>query len=287
MRHEIVIGYDGSSRGEDAVALGEALAEALEAEPVVVSVRGGDSNREPDASDAPEGPRGIGSEARELSDDSPARALHALAEAEHPSAIVLGSTHRGPLGRVFIGSVGEALLSGAPCAIAVAPRGYATREDRPLLRIGVGVDGSRESWAALDVGIQLAQRLNAAFTLVAVAGPHGQAVGAASAPAPDPASIRQEGMVRALDEATDRVPTDLPVARRLLRGDPAAKLAEAAEDFDLLILGSRGYGPLRGVLLGAVSAKLMRSAPCPVLVLPRGASEDPLRLGSDHNGLHR
>jgi nucleotide-binding universal stress UspA family protein len=91
-------------------------------------------------------------------------------------------------------------------------------------------------------------------------------------------------MLQALDQATDRVPADLPVARRLLRGDPADQLTRAAEDFDLLILGSRGYGPLRSTLLGGVSTKLMRSSPSPVLVLPRGAGSDPLGFGEGPSG---
>jgi nucleotide-binding universal stress UspA family protein len=279
---EIIVGYDGTARGADALALGRALADALSPARLVSVTVGGPDQRPAAPSSRGTNLSGTEVETRTLSDDSPAHALHALAEAEEPILIVLGSTHRGPLGRVLIGSVGEALLSGAPCAIAVAPGDYAAREEQRLLRIGVAVNGSAESWPALDAGIRLAQRLNAAFTLIAVAGPQRRGIGAGSSvPAPDPASLRQEGMVRALDEATDRVPTDLPVARRLLRGDPADELAEAAEDFDLLILGSRGYGPLRSVLLGGASAKLMRTAPCPILVLPRGAGDDPLSLAEE------
>jgi nucleotide-binding universal stress UspA family protein len=57
-------------------------------------------------------------------------------------------------------------------------------------------------------------------------------------------------------------------------GDPADELATQASDLDLLVIGSRGYGPLRSVLLGGVSAKVMRSAPCPVFVVPRASTED-------------
>jgi hypothetical protein len=61
-----------------------------------------------------------------------------------------------------------------------------------------------------------------------------------------------------------------------------ATIAEAAEDFDLLAIGSRAYGPVRRALLGSVSARLVSNAPCPILVLPRGAGSDPLGLeGTD------
>ena len=55
------------------------------------------------------------------------------------------------------------------------------------------------------------------------------------------------------------------------RGDPGRVLVDASRELDVLILGSRAYGPLRYVLLGSVSAEVMRAAHCPVLVLPRAA----------------
>jgi nucleotide-binding universal stress UspA family protein len=62
----------------------------------------------------------------------------------------------------------------------------------------------------------------------------------------------------------------------LLHGEPAEVLAEGASDVDLLLLGSRGYGPVKGTLLGSVSARVMAAAPCPVMVIPRGAGSRPL-----------
>ena len=57
---------------------------------------------------------------------------------------------------------------------------------------------------------------------------------------------------------------------------PPSALAEAASDLDLLVLGSRGYGPVKGTLLGSVSARVMAAAACPVMVIPRGAGPTPL-----------
>jgi nucleotide-binding universal stress UspA family protein len=72
-----------------------------------------------------------------------------------------------------------------------------------------------------------------------------------------------------------------------MHGMPAHAIAEAAADFDLLVVGSRGYGPLRRTLLGSVSAKLMRSTPCAALVLPRGAGADPLSVADRLHGDER
>ena len=59
----------------------------------------------------------------------------------------------------------------------------------------------------------------------------------------------------------------------MIEGKAADVLVEATADFDLLVLGSRGYGPLKRVLLGGVSAKVVDEAACPVLVVPRPARE--------------
>jgi len=59
----------------------------------------------------------------------------------------------------------------------------------------------------------------------------------------------------------------LPVIEK---GDPVQKLLDAAEmGVDLLVLGSRGFGPMLRLLIGSVSSRVIRGAPCPVLVVPR------------------
>jgi len=79
----------------------------------------------------------------------------------------------------------------------------------------------------------------------------------------------------ALHEAAARIPDEVTVAKELLSRGPAANLIEeAAKRVDLLVMGSRGYGPIRRVLLGSVSAPVVRHCPCPVLVVPRGATDE-------------
>lgn len=58
-------------------------------------------------------------------------------------------------------------------------------------------------------------------------------------------------------------------------GDPAAVLVRRSRELDLLVVGSRGYGPVRQALLGGVSSEVMRGAECPVLVVPRSAELQP------------
>ena len=54
----------------------------------------------------------------------------------------------------------------------------------------------------------------------------------------------------------------------LLEGQPADVLCAEAEDADLLVVGSRGLGGFRGLLLGSVSQQCVHHAPCPVVVVP-------------------
>ena len=63
---------------------------------------------------------------------------------------------------------------------------------------------------------------------------------------------------------------DVPVEVDAFVGDPAETLVDLSARMDLLVCGSRGYGPVRAVLLGSVSRRVVGEARCPVIVLPRG-----------------
>ncbi len=296
MARTIVIGFDGSEGATDALALGAQLAHTLDAGALIATVvqypehllidedlrRGLEREAEKLLDVAADLLSELEVETRAIIDESAARALHYLCEEEEPLLITLGSAHRGPVGRILLGSVGEGLLSGAPCPIAVAPQGYGQGEKEPgLRRIGVAFDGSSESSAALRTAIALAERAHASLTVVGVAEPphYGEAAAFAFLTVGEYESAEYKETQRLLDKALAQVPKALEAEPRIMQGMPAKLIAEAAQDFDLLLVGSRGYGPLRRTLLGSVSAKLMRSALCPVMVLPRGAESDPLGLG--------
>ena len=206
---------------------------------------------------------------------SPAQGLHHFAEDELPTALVVGSSHRGPHGRVIAGRVAARSFAGAPCPVAVAPRGLARRPDTPLRSIGVGFDNSPESWNALQraaaIGVAAEATLRVIHALLPVFAPP---------MAPEESErLTQELRGRrelALNRAAASVSKDLHAETSLLIGDPVPVLElEAGRGLDLLVLGARGYGPLRRVLLGSVSTELVCHSPCPVLVVPRSAAFDP------------
>jgi nucleotide-binding universal stress UspA family protein len=292
MSQRIIIGYQPNPRGEDALALGRFLAELLGATPVVATALPWSRAMMP----AEDLDRALAAESAErsalvrdrlypleprvtaIADPSPAAALYSLAEAEDASLIVVGSSHRSRMGRILLGSVSKSLLNGAPCAVAVAPRGFAQAPAWDLRRVAVAFDGSAEAWAALETAIGIAERRNGTLGLLTVAEHQHQLVAT-------PFVITSSGELqelehrekeRVLELARRRVPALLPVESRLLTGDPVRTLAEAAMDYDLLVCGSRAYGPLRRTIAGSVSSGLAHGAERPVLILPRGAGLDPL-----------
>ena len=186
--------------------------------------------------------------------------------------IVVGSSHTGHLGRVVPGSTGERLLHGAPCAVAVVPNGYRTRADQPIRRIGVAYDASEEATAALTAAVELARAFSAELEIIGVVAPvfYG-AAGIIDGPIDAPRADVERRMQEALDTAVAGVPDDIKAESVCLAGDPVAALGERSAGLDLVLAGSRGYGPLRSVLIGGVSGRLMRSVECPVIVVPRGA----------------
>lgn len=206
---------------------------------------------------------------------SPARGLHALARERDAAAVVVGSCHRGRVGRTLLGGTGERLLHGAPCAVAVAPRGF-RRPEAGVRSVGVAFDGSPESRAALERALQDARRAGAPPRVITVVEP----VPVAAAPgAPALAAVRvidalAHSRRELLDEALAGLPPDVDATGQLLEGPVAPTLAEAASDLDLLVCGSRGHGPLGTLLLGGVTHHLTRDAPCPLLILPRAAVAD-------------
>jgi nucleotide-binding universal stress UspA family protein len=292
----ILIGVDASPRSEDAIAFGNRLADVCCAKVVVAcafpyndAIRQGSnaSYREALSEDAGHTVRqmrdrleGVGegrTGVRTTANPSPAHALHDLAEAEHAELIVVGSSHTGRLGRVAPGSTAERLLHGAPCAVAVVPHGYRTLTEQPIRRIGVAYDGSEESTAAVAAAVELARALSAELEVIGVVAPAIYAapglMGGMSY------AIPIEDIERAVQEGLDAViaglPADITAESVRLEGDPAEQLGAHSARLDLMLAGSRGYGPLRSVLVGGVSGRLMRTARCPVIVVPRGA-EAPL-----------
>jgi nucleotide-binding universal stress UspA family protein len=189
------------------------------------------------------------------------RGLHALAETERADLIVLGSSRRSGVDRVLIGDDTRAGLDGAPAPVAVAPAGYA-RHPRRIRRIGVGYDGSPESEHAVRVARALAHKHGAtlsAFTAVSVPT-------AAFGPGPHALAEAIDALQR---NARERILALGRIEPHVAYGAASEELAMFSGSVDLLVVGSRGYGPLGRLVHGSTSRRLARTARCPLLVVTR------------------
>jgi nucleotide-binding universal stress UspA family protein len=287
MFRTIVVGYDGPDRGGDAVALAETLCDPRHgkliltaAHPPVAPVAAGpfvlpvDYSGDTEAMLALaraelEGRVPVSSRAIGL---SPPRALTEVAEEEHADLVVIGSTHQGSVGRVVPGTTADRLLTGAPCAVAVAPRGY---EHGTVRHVGVAYDGSPEAEAALRAAEALALELDAELSCYCVVEPPPvtSSVIAAGTGSEWPSVTAKEHARQLLYYVADHAPRGLKPETLTLHGHAADAICRraTADAVDLLFAGSRGYGPLHRALAGSVSGALVRDAGCPVVVMPRSA----------------
>ncbi len=146
-----------------------------------------------------------------------------------------------------------------------------------------GVDGSPDSHGALKVAAQFAGRLGSTLILAHVAEPayvpYAAAYPFGGTAGPMAATEEVESEEEAAARLLQRVGVDAGLAnaeRRVAIGHPAERLAELAdeEDAEFVVVGSRGRGALKAAFLGSVSSNLVGIARCPVLIVPRGASEE-------------
>jgi nucleotide-binding universal stress UspA family protein len=296
---KIVVGYAGDRAGRDAVALAGLLASTLDARLTVVfpyhpllTRSPGDAEQERVRaevgallSEAEQADRALGTASTRATQDTtechwsssswPIHALHELADYEDAQLIVFGAA-RERLGDRLHVSLMERMVHGAPCAVAVAPAGYSERPARSLSRVGVGFSGSSEGRSAILLARELAGRSDGSLTVIAGAGLE-PALASYAFASPALGDVERE-IYEETEQTLSRTCAELsaddgvPIEHETIRGDPASVLVERSSELDLLVLGSRAYGPLRHVLLGSVSARVMREARCPVLVVPRGVA---------------
>ena len=195
--------------------------------------------------------------------DSPVDGLRQIAEQENAQLIVIGPSEPSGLGRLRPRSVGERLLSETRLPIAIAPRGYA-RAERSLGLIASAFDGSPESRRALEWAAHLTTSNAGRLRVISVHAPIPVAGLGFAAQAVD-AGLRQD-LKR--EQAAAIATLDGPVEALERDGSPAGVLVEASREADLLVMGSRGRGPLPAALLGSVAHYVVRRAACPVVIHP-------------------
>ncbi len=288
MFRSVIVGFDASDQARDALALAWSLT-AADGELVVCCVYPPDPPLvepipSPLSTEAEAGSR-LKIARGQLADDpravyvtrrgfSAAEGLHAEAQERGCDLIVAGSSHRGTVGRILPGSVTRQVLQAAPCAVAIAPRGFHDAAVGPPHAIGVAYDGSEQARAALDTAATIARQCGATVTVIAVVDVVHELGGWAAAWSYGEVLDAERASAQAwVDEATASL-HDLPAAGVVREGGAADELTGASATLDLLVVGSRNYGPLRRALLGSVSGRVAEHAACPVLVIPRHAADE-------------
>lgn len=137
-------------------------------------------------------------------------------------------------------------------------------------KILVTTDGSENSQRALKVALQMAKQFEAEIELLHVTfTPEalGYTLSNGITVPQKQFDINGEQALLATLNAID--PENVPVRKKQIPGHPAAAILEEIkkEKFELVVMGSRGYGPLAGSLLGSVSQRVLHRAACPVLIV--------------------
>jgi nucleotide-binding universal stress UspA family protein len=279
MFKNVLVGVDGKPNGRDAAALARQLTDPDGKLTLVHSYTGelrfshgltkDRVQAEREASEtllqAERTTAGVGAELESMASLSPARGLHQEAEARSADLIVVGSSSRGAWGRAMLGDDARAALNGAPCAVAIAARGYSSHAT-PFAKVGVAYNDSPESEAALAVARTLAAPTEATVRAVEVVSMPTYAYTGVLPPA---LGDTMEIMIKESNERLGKLPG---VDGHAVYGLAGEELAAFSGGVDLLVVGSRGYGPVMRLVLGSTSDYLERHARCSLLVLPRPAS---------------
>ncbi len=193
-------------------------------------------------------------------DAVPAAALQE--ESRNAVLVVLGAGRSGGLTGLRLGSVSNHVAMHASCPVVVVPAGHdpAAGGDRDVV---VGVDGSWMADAATEFAVAEAEQRGVRLVAVhAWTPPHGVS-GEHLARLEAAEHDRLTAAVRRRRPAERHVDVD----HRVLAGSPASGLLAAARDAQLLVIGSRGTGELRGMLLGSVGLQLLHRVACPLAVV--------------------
>ena len=288
MFKHIAVGSDGSPAGRDAVALGEAVAAATGARLSLVGVFPPSFLPIPGMTDRKTMRAQVTRMLREerdqlapdasvhtVADSSAARALRHYARRAHADLVVVGSSHSAEPGHVKVGRTGRQLLYDAPFALALAAHGLHERTPK-LRKVGVGFDGCPEAEAALPIAAELAQEAHAKLLVRSVVEDRVPVLSGEAWIGLGDWSHEQvwlEARDSAQAEAQEAVARlDLPAEVSATLGDPGYEMRAFSNTVDLVVVGSRRWGPVARLVTGGVGETLVTDAGCSVLIVRRPAA---------------
>lgn len=189
-----------------------------------------------------------------------------LDQARDAELVVLGHRGLGGFVGLLVGSVGVEVAAHAPCPVVIVqPRG--ADSPRPLTgRVVVGVDGSDLSTVAISFAFQAAMRRGAGVTAVHAWDAPGSVDPSLTTAVDKIEEVERRLLVESLQAERQRYP-DVDVQSKLVNAHPGHALVAESAEAELVVVGSRGRGGFKGMLLGSVSQAVVQHADCPVAVV--------------------
>lgn len=296
----VLVGFDGGQSGRDAIAFAMRFCRSTGYSVVVASVYPtdmptalvrsyGSYDRDWNAYEVDEARMLLDEAARSVAPDVPStyesvastsssKGLADLAERTGADLVVLGSRRHGQERHTIPGSTGHRILTGSPCPVAIVPRRYGeTGPSKPIKVVTVAFIGTTDAKAALDWAADLAERTKAELRLVTVIDrPTHRYLRKAEETADDFAAKAAENSLKAAENALGSLTQSVRGSAHVVAGPVVDNLATLGLEnpelaTDVLVLGSRGYGPVRRTLLGGVSFNVVKFTRVPIIVVPRGS----------------
>lgn len=300
--NKVVVGVDGSDQSHAALewAAAEAVRRGLPLHivhalgmPLIVSAYGGPERFQPTSEISGQADAVVTSAKEKAAGLQPSLKIEtvtaleeaplALIRQSHPrDLIVVGSRGLGSVAALFVGSVSVRVAAQAPCPVVVVPSDNGKPTRTRLDRVVVGVDDSKNARRALGLAVGLAAETEGELVVVnswEVPFPYDPVAmtSAGYQPQDDVFEKQSEALVAELladvmDDQREDVNVEVSVVRT--RSNPVNALLEASTEADAIVVGSRGRGSVRGLLLGSVSQGILHRSKIPVVVLPKHADED-------------
>jgi nucleotide-binding universal stress UspA family protein len=214
-----------------------------------------------------------------VDDGDPRSVITDAAAARGADLVVVGARSLGPVASAVLGSVSLGVARHAPCPVLVC-KGRV----RPLRGVIIALDGSESARGALDYFSALPWPDDVALRLVSVVEPlRYPPADVISPPLIDLMKDYEDGRRAELESILDAASARLRrhvrnLSTTTLVGQAAPSILSEAvkQPTDLIVVGARGLGTVKRLLLGSVSESVLRQASCPVLIVrPKGGSDMP------------
>ncbi|WP_338750682.1 universal stress protein [Janibacter alittae] len=196
---------------------------------------------------------------------APAGAL--LNASDGARLLVVGSARKTKAERIVLGTTSLSVVAHSPCPVVLVPENCDTTGDG---RVVVGIDGSEHSRLAFEHALAAAALRGKSVTAVTswnVEVVNGVVVTEPGSPEWEMVDTRYRTMAEATVAELRAAHPQIEVTVEVHHGRAADTLVEVAQGADLLVVGSRGRGGFRGMLLGSISQRVLGRATVPVAVL--------------------